>query len=127
LEAAAAYWTATAARWQDGFSAVSSGIVQPGGAVWEGVSADAASAQTDQDRLQVLGLVDRLGEASRIARTGAADLSVAKSRALASVDSARRAGFAVSEDLSVRNTVTVPSQPLRLVRDLQAQVFAADI
>lgn len=127
LEAAAAHWTAAATRWQDGFSAVRSGIVHPGGTPWEGESADAASARIDRDRLQVLGLADRLHEASRIAQTGAADLSTAKSSALAAVDRARRAGFSVSEDLSVGDTVTVPTRQLRLVRDLQAQVFAADI
>jgi hypothetical protein len=127
LEAAATQWTATAARWRDGFTAVSSGIDRPGGAVWEGASAEAASARSERDRVQVLGLVDRLHDASSIARTGAADLAAAKSRALASVDTARHAGFTVSEDLSVRDTLSVPSKPMRLVRDLQAQVFAVDI
>lgn len=127
LDTAAAHWTATANRWRDGFTAMSSGISRPGGTAWEGPAADAASMRSDRDRVQVLGLVDRLHEASSIARTGAADLSEARSRALASVDSAQRAGFSVSEDLSVRDTLSVPSKPMRLMRDLQAQVVAADI
>ncbi len=127
LETAAAHWTTTATRWREGFTAVSSGIARPGGTVWEGTSAEAAYTRTERDRGQVLGLVDRLHEASSIARTGAADLAATKSRALASVDNALRAGFAVSEDLSVRDTLTVHSKPLRLIRDLQARVFAADI
>jgi hypothetical protein len=71
--------------------------------------------------------VDRLHDASSIARSGAAELAAAKSRALTSVDNAQRAGFVVSEDLSVRDTLSVPSKPMRLMRDLQAQVFATDI
>jgi hypothetical protein len=127
LETAASHWTTTAARWRDGFTAVSSGIARPGGTAWEGASAEAASARSERDRLRVLGLVDRLHEASTIARAGAADLAVARTRALASVDNAQRTGFAVSEDLSVRDTLTVHSQPMRLIRDMQAQVLASDI
>jgi hypothetical protein len=127
LETAATHWTATAARWRDGFTAVSSGIDRPGGTGWEGASAEAASARSERDRVQVLGLADRLHDASSIARSGAADLTAAKTRALASVDNAQRNGFTVSEDLSVRDTLTVSSKPLRLIRDVQAQAFAADI
>ena len=94
---------------------------------WEGPAADAASMRSDRDQVQVLGLVDRLHEASTIARTGAADLAAAKSRTMASVDNAHRAGFVVSEDLSVRDPLTLHSKPLRLIRDTQAQAFAADI
>ena len=39
LETAATHWTAMAARWRDGFTAVSSGIDRPGGTVWEGAYA----------------------------------------------------------------------------------------
>ena len=127
LDIAATHWTSAANRWRDGFTAVNSGITRPAGTAWEGPAADAAALRTDRDRVQVLGLVDRLHEASTIARTGAADLQTAKSRALTSVDNAQRAGFAVSEDLSVRDTLTVVSKPLRLIRDMQARVFAADI
>jgi hypothetical protein len=127
LETAATHWTATAAHWRDGFTAVSSGIDRPGGTAWEGASAEAASARAERDRVQVLGLVDRLHDASSIARSGAAELTAAKSRALASVENAQRAGFTVSEDLSVRDPLTVPSKPIRLIRDVQAQAFSADI
>jgi hypothetical protein len=127
LETAAAHWTSTAARWHDGFSAVAAGITRPAGTDWEGSAADAASMRSERDRVQVLGLVDRLHEASTIARTGAADLVAAKSRALASVDDAMRAGFVVAEDLSVRDPLTVASKPMRLVRDTQSYAFAADI
>jgi hypothetical protein len=127
LEAAASQWTATATNWRDGFTAVSSGIARPGGTAWEGASAEAASARSERDRQQVLGLAERLQEASSVARTGAADLAAAKSRALAFVENAQRAGFVVSEDLSVRDPLTVYSKPMRLIRDMQAQVLASDI
>jgi hypothetical protein len=83
--------------------------------------------RSDRDRVQVLGLVDRLHKASSVARSGAADLVAAKSRALAVVADAQRAGFAVSEDLSVRDTLPTLSKPMRLVRDLQSQAIAADL
>jgi hypothetical protein len=83
--------------------------------------------RTERDRVQVLRLVERLHDASSIARTGAADLAAAKTRTLTSIDHAQRAGFVVSEDLSVRDTLTVHSKPLQLIRDMQAQVFGADI
>jgi hypothetical protein len=127
LDAAATHWTSAANRWRDGFTAVYSGITRPAGTAWEGVAADAAALRTDRDRVQVLGLVDKLQEASTIARTGAADLRTAKTRVLTTVDNARRAGFGVAEDFSVQDTLTVASKPMRLIRDMQAQVFAADI
>lgn len=83
--------------------------------------------RTERDRVQVLGLVDKLHEASSIARTGAADLAAAKTRTLTLVDNAQRAGFVVSEDLSVRDPLTVHSKPLQLIRGMQAHAFAADI
>jgi hypothetical protein len=92
LDTAAAHRTSTAARWRDGFTAVSSGIDRPGGTVWEGASAEAASMRSESDRVQVLGLVERLREASTVARTGAADLAAAKSRTLTSVDDAEQSG-----------------------------------
>ncbi|HET7664936.1 MAG TPA: hypothetical protein VFK56_02405 [Mycobacterium sp.] len=127
LETAAHHWQSAADRWRDGFTAVNSGVARPAGTAWEGPAADAAALRTDRDRVQVLGLVDRLHEASTIARTGAADLRTAQSRVLTTVDNARRAGFAVAEDLSVHDTLTIASKPMRLIRDMQAQVFAVDI
>jgi hypothetical protein len=127
LERAATAWTATADRWCDGFTAINSEIVRPGGTEWAGASADAAAARTDRDRVHVGGLAERLRAAAAVAKTGAADLAAAKWRALAFIDTARQSGFVVSEDLSVRDGLTAPSKQLRLVRDLQAQVFTADI
>ncbi len=54
-------------------------------------------------------------------------MAAAKSRTMASIDNAQRAGFVVSEDLSVRDPLTVHSRPMRLIRDTQGQAFAADI
>lgn len=127
LDDAASSWRPTARRWQDGFSAVNTGIIRPGGTEWTGASADAASARTDRDRICVAGLAERLNSAAAVARTGAAEISAAKSSAIASVENAHRAGFVVAEDRSVRDSLAVQSKPIRLIRDLQAKVFAADL
>ena len=60
LERAATAWTSTADRWRDGFTAINDQIVRPGGTEWTGASADAAAAHTDRDRVQVVGLAERL-------------------------------------------------------------------
>jgi hypothetical protein len=127
LDDAARSWRSTAGRWQDGFITVNSGILRPGGTEWTGASADAASARTDRDRVHVVGLAERLNTAATVASTGAADLAAAKSNALTSVENAQRAGYVVAEDLSVRDSMAAQSKPIKLIRDLQAKVFAADI
>ncbi|MEH3140081.1 MAG: hypothetical protein PGN37_07810 [Mycobacterium kyogaense] len=127
LSAAASAWRSTARNWQDGFTAVNSAIVRPGGTEWIGSAADAASLRTDRDRVQVAGLADRLTTAAAVADRGADDLLAAKRQAMTSIGNATWAGFHVSEDLSVRDTLTTASKPQRLIRDLRAQVFAAEI
>ncbi|MDZ4232442.1 MAG: hypothetical protein U1C73_01465 [Dietzia sp.] len=72
-------------------------------------------------------MAERLKSAAAVARTGAAEISAAKSSAIASVENAHRSGFVVAEDLSVRDSLSVQSKPIRLIRDLQAKVFAADL
>lgn len=104
-----------------------SAILRPGGTEWVGSAADAASLRTDRDRVQVAGLADRLATAAAVADRGADDLLAAKRQAMTSIGNATWAGFHVSEDLSVRDTVTTASKPQRLIRDLQARVFAAEI
>jgi len=127
LSAAASAWRSTAQSWQDGFTAVNSAILRPGGTEWVGSAADAASLRTDRDRVQVAGFADRLITAAAVAIREADDLLAAKRQAMTSIGNATSAGFRVSEDLSVRDTLTTASEPQRLIRDLQAQVFAAEL
>ena len=113
--------------WQEGFDAVNSGILRPGGTEWIGQSADAASARTDRDRVKVVGLAEHLYAAAHIADSGAGQLAAAKRQAVASIGRATDSGFRVSEDLSVRDTVTTTSKPQRLIRDLQSKILAVEI
>lgn len=111
LNAAASAWRSTARTWQQGFTAVNGAILRPGGTEWIGEAADAASQRTDRDRVKVMGLADRLNTAAAIADRGADDLLAAKRQAMTSISNATGAGFRVSEDLSIRDTLAVASKP----------------
>ncbi len=108
LTEAVKYWTGTAVMWEEHFSALVDQIGMRGGARWEGEAADAAFFRAYTDRLSVIGLADQLHEASRIARTGADDISSARDSVLRLVDAAENAGYVVGEDFSVTKPGTFP-------------------
>ena len=127
LVSAARSWTATAALWEDSFTAVHQGALLPGGTVWEGQAAEAAQERAFADLVTVRGLSDRLTEAAGIARRGADRLDYLKRAALDAIEQARAAGFTVGENLSVSDNSLLPIGPTLAARQAQAQSFAADI
>lgn len=127
LQTAAAHWTATATTWETVFTAVNTSSTAPGGTVWEGEGAERAFQRTYSDRLQVVGVVDQFHAAAMIANAGHAELSSAKQRVLSVVQSAHQAGFAVDDDLSVRDTRLTTSAAARSLRQHQAATFAGEI
>jgi hypothetical protein len=126
LTEAATQWTSTATVWGDAFSQLSVQMPCPGGSPWEGEAAEAAQHQGYTDRLTVMGLADRLHDASAIARAGAWEVDAAKQRVLAAVNAAREAGFTVGEDFSITSRESGTATAMA-ARQSQAQALSADI
>lgn len=101
LHRAATDWTSAAQRWEQTFTDVHRGTLAPGGAAWEGSSADAAQQRTFSDLVKVRGMSDALSDAATIARRGADQLDYLKRKAVEAINEAHEAGFTVGEDLSV--------------------------
>jgi hypothetical protein len=127
LENAARSWKATAEEWEDTFTAVHRGSLNPGGTEWEGEAAEAAQQRTFADLVKVRNLSDHLVAAANIARRGADQLDYLKRMALDAVDEARAAGFTVGEDLSLSDRSLVPLGPAFAARQAEAQTLAAQI
>lgn len=124
LTDAAAHWESVGERsyvvshqvWRDAHSAD-----------WHGEAAEALRTATHGDLRTTSAAVDQLQAAARVARSGASDLSAARSRVRYAVEDARTAGFAVGEDLSVTDRMTGGSTAQRAARQAAAQAFAGDI
>jgi hypothetical protein len=126
LTDAATHWTKAATVWEDTFTRLSQSVSNPGGTPWLGAAADAAQLRAYTDRLTVIGAADQLHHASTVASTGADEIRSAKQAALAAVERAGRAGFAVGEDFSVTDR-EASSPASRAARQAQAQALATDI
>lgn len=94
---------------------------------WQGEGADAMRAATHADLLTTSAAVDQLQSAAKVARGGASELYVGRSRVRYVVEDARAAGFDVGEDLSVTDRSRGGSAAQRAARQAQAQVLAGDI
>lgn len=124
LRKAADYWETVGGRsytaanqiWRDSLSAD-----------WQGRAADALHAATHADMLNTSAVADQLQGAAKVARSGASDLSAARSRVRYVVEDALRAGFEVREDMSVTDRSTGGSIAQRAARQAQAQAYAGDI
>ena len=127
------FWSAVRTRpsaataWEDTFTAVHRGSLNPGGTEWEGEAAEAAQQRTFADLVKVRKLSDHLVEAANIARRGADQLDYLKRMAFDAVDEARAAGFTVGEDLSLSDRSLTPLGPAFAARQAQAQTLAAQI
>jgi len=120
LTEGANYWEAVASRWYEAFAQVWHDSLSVD---WEGKAVKALHARTYTDKLTVSGLVDRLQEAGGIARSGASELTAARSGMRSAVQDARAAGFEVGEHLSVTDRSSGGSP----ARAAQAGAVAADI
>lgn len=127
LTDAATHWTNTAAVWENHFTALSEQIGSPGGAPWEGVAADAAQQRAYTDRMTVIGMADKLHEASAAARAGAREIQSAKQAAVNAINAAEEAGFTVGEDFSVTSRITGGNAATRAALQAQALTHAASI
>jgi hypothetical protein len=124
LSQAADYWEAMGGRcyglanqvWQDALSID-----------WQGEAADRLRTVTHSDMLTTSTVADQLHEAAKVARSGASDLYVVRSRVRYAVEDTRTAGFGVGEDLSVTDRASGGSPVQRAARQAQAQTFAGNI
>jgi hypothetical protein len=88
LDAAADEWTRRADAWETAYSTVLQEVSQPGGTPWDGAAAQAAAQRVAGDRHAILGAADSLNTAAAIARSGAADIRIARQVVLDNVGSA---------------------------------------
>lgn len=124
LAEGADYWTATANRWSEVFTQIWQDSLTVD---WKGNAAEALQTRTYADMTKVNGVVDQLNEAAKVARTGASDLTAARSRVRYRVEDVRNAGFDVGEDLSVADRSSGGLPATRAARQAQARTFAGDI
>jgi hypothetical protein len=94
---------------------------------WQGEAAKTLRADTHADLMTTSAVVDQLQEAAGVARSGAADLSAARSALRYAVEDTRAAGFEVSEDLSVTDRSSGGSAAQRAARQAAARAFAGTI
>ena len=127
LESAAMHWTGTANAWEQAFTVVHREAIAPGGTTWLGKAADAAAFRTGTDQAVVNRAADILQAAAKAARSGVDDIIAARQLVLRAIDDARAAGFAVSEDLSVRSHQVGGSPALQAARQAQAEMLAFEI
>jgi hypothetical protein len=127
LESAAMYWTGTANAWEQAFTVVHREALAPGGTTWLGKAADAAAFRTGTDQAVVNRAADILQAAAKAARSGVDDIIAARQLVLRTIDDARAAGFAVSEDLSVRSHQVGGTPALQAARRAQAEMLAMEI
>lgn len=94
---------------------------------WQGEAAESLRTATHTDMVTTSAVADQLHAAAKVARSGASDLSAARSRVGYAVEDARTAGFNVGEDLSVTDRSSGGSAAQRAARQAQAQMLAGDI
>jgi hypothetical protein len=94
---------------------------------WHGEGAEALRTATHADMMTASAVADQLQAAAKVARSGASDLSAARSRLRYAVEEANTAGFDVREDMSVTDSSTGGSPAQRAARQAHAQAFAGDI
>src|SRR6201996_6673125 len=124
LTAAAAHWETVGER----SYGVSHGVWSDALTVdWDGETAEALRADTHADLMTTSAVVDQLQSAASVARSGASDLSAARSRLRYAVQDARSAGFEVGEDLSVTDPMSGGSAAQQVARQAAAQGFAGNI
>nr|MCW1959182.1 hypothetical protein [Mycobacterium sp.] len=123
---AAAHWARTAAVWEGDFTELAAHIGVPGGAPWEGLTAEAAQQRAHSDRMTIIALADRLHSAAGIARTGASEIGQARLAVLRAVHAAEGAGFMVGEDFSVTDPY-IYNAATSAARQAQAVAYAGDL
>lgn len=127
LDAAAAHWRSTAARWEGHYETIHTGMLRPGGTAWEGTAADAAAERSWADLVKVRGAGDALYTAAGHATNGAGDIAWAKRQVLDAITEAEEAGFTVGQDFSVTDKSSGGLLRSTADRQQQAQGFATEI
>ncbi len=129
LGTAATSWSNTADLWEGAFDAVAQVFSGSRGIQWEGSGADSAQSRALSDSGKVRAAADGLRISSTIARHAAAELADLRRQVLNAVGEAHAQGFAVGEDLSVRDklassTLTEAAERLALARAFSSEIQA---
>lgn len=104
LDSAAARWRARADESGRLFGEHAQNVRAPGGTVWRGSAAEAASERVTTDMVVVRRQSEVMRLAADTATRGTGDLQAAQSKALEAIADAEADGFKVGEDLSVTDT-----------------------
>lgn len=104
LHASAQVWRTAADRIESATDAYVSQITAPGGTDWTGDAADTAADAAYADRGVVYGAAEAMRALARAAELGAANIGGAHDRVCDAITAAEADGFAVGDDLSVRDT-----------------------
>ncbi|MGV0626236.1 TNT domain-containing protein [Mycolicibacter minnesotensis] len=104
LPAAGAHWRALAKTLSAGFCQIRSETPAPGGSIWRGAAAQAATQRAGRDVATIGASCEHLISAADIAERGRHQLEACQQGVLDAVDSANREGFVVHDDYSVTDT-----------------------
>ncbi|MGV9801190.1 hypothetical protein ACWDTP_24405 [Mycobacterium sp. NPDC003449] len=126
LENAAARWRQLAAESEELFEWHRRNISEPGGTEWSGSAAEAVLDRVTNDAVIVRKQGDIQREAANIAEDGSRDVRRAVEQVLEAIAAAEADGFAVAEDLSVRDTHRVDVTTMA-VRYTASREHAEDI
>lgn len=105
-------WKAMGKKIEDLFERYKIAVASVNGGHWQGAAADAALDRADSDHRAAIRLVDHLDRVARIATDGFHRVDPPLQQARNAIAGAERAGFTVSEDLTVSkpNTTTIEDQ-----------------
>lgn len=104
--------------------ALAEDVKRPGGIEWEGEAADAAIAQAAADLVKARPVMWSWGDVAVSARRWQGQLEAGTRTALDAVDDAKRDGFEVNENSSVRDTREAKTQAQYDERLAQAQAHS---
>jgi hypothetical protein len=108
-------WKAMAAKVEGLFDRYKSAVENVNGGHWEGLAAEAALSRAEADRRSAVRVADHLERVAQIALDGFHEVDPPLQRARTAITGAERAGFTVSENLTVSHSGT-PTAELEIAR-----------
>jgi hypothetical protein len=126
-------WKSMAGDVEGLFNRYKSAVANVNGGHWEGVAAEAALNRAESDRRSAVRVADHLERVGQIAEDGFHSVNPPLQRARDAIAGAERAGFTVSENLTVSRTGTMTQELLnaqaqwqRTITDAANDTEAAD-
>jgi hypothetical protein len=115
-------WTAMGSKIEGLFDQYQAAVANVNGGHWQGVAADAAVSRADSDRQAAIQLVDHLNWVAQIAINGFHEIDSPLQQARNAISGAERAGFTVSEDLTVSKPDMAAIEAMAAIKEQQAML-----